>query len=162
MKASETKLLRLLEGNKQFRIPIYQRTYSWNIKHCKQLWEDLKQTTLGQDNPGHFVGSVVYIESGLYQATGVSELLIIDGQQRLTTVSLLLAALAEYVDDPKVDLRVTSSRIRNNYLLNSEEEDEALFKLLLTQNDKETLTRLVQGFEPLQDSPPRLLENYQF
>jgi len=114
MKASETKLLRLLEGNKQFKIPIYQRTYSWNTKHCNQLWEDIKQTTGDPDNSGHFVGSVVYIESGLYQATGVSELLVIDGQQRLTTVSLLLAALAEHVDDPEVDSKVTSKRIRNN------------------------------------------------
>ena len=162
MKASETKLLRLLEGNKQFKIPIYQRTYSWNTKHCNQLWEDIKQTTGDPDNSGHFVGSVVYIESGLYQATGVSELLVIDGQQRLTTVSLLLAALAEHVDDPEVDSKVTSKRIRNNYLLNSLEEDDALFKLLLTQNDKDTLQRLVQGLEPLENSPPRLVENYQF
>ena len=75
-----------------FIIPIYQRTYSWTLKECGQLWDDIIKTGSNDKVEGHFVGSVVYIERGLYQVSSIPQLLVIDGQQRLTTISLLLAA----------------------------------------------------------------------
>ena len=94
MKATETSFVKFLQGTKQFTIPIYQRTYSWTEKQCEQLWNDIIQVTTNKNIPAHFVGSIVYIEKGLYQVSDVPQLLVIDGQQRLTTLSLLLAALS--------------------------------------------------------------------
>src|SRR5438034_2864460 len=94
MKATEARLLDFLKKSPQFVIPIYQRTYSWTEKECRQLWDDIVRTGSNDAVSAHFVGSIVYIEKGLYQVSSQSPLLVIDGQQRLTTVSLLLEALA--------------------------------------------------------------------
>ncbi len=95
MQAGETSFFALLGGDKQFTIPIYQRTYSWTDEQCEQLWKDIKRTGESNEMKGHFVGSIVYIQHGLFPAGGPVELLVIDGQQRLTTLSLLLIALAK-------------------------------------------------------------------
>src|SRR5580692_2886444 len=94
MKATEATLLQFLNKSPQFVIPIYQRTYSWTELECLQLWDDIMRAGRNEQVNAHFVGSVVYIEKGLYQVSTQSPLLVIDGQQRLTTVSLLLEALA--------------------------------------------------------------------
>jgi len=75
MKATETKLLEFLKGPKQFVIPIYQRTYSWTPKQCEQLWKDIIRAT-DESVSGHFIGSIVYIEKGLYQISSVSKLFV--------------------------------------------------------------------------------------
>jgi len=94
MKATEAKLLEFLKKAAQFVIPIYQRTYSWGEKECQQLWDDVIRAGKNDKVPAHFVGSIVYVEKGLYQVSSQSPLLVIDGQQRLTTVTLLIEALA--------------------------------------------------------------------
>src|ERR1035441_9456919 len=94
MKATEAKLLQFLKKSPQFIIPIYQRTYSWTERECQQLWDDLLRAGQNDKAPVHFVGSIVYIEKGLYQVSSDSPLLVIDGQQRLTTLTLILGALA--------------------------------------------------------------------
>src|SRR5687768_13738857 len=94
MKATEAKLLEFLKKSPQFVIPIYQRTYSWAERECRQLWDDIMRTGRNDAISAHFVGSIVYIEKGLYQVSHQSPMLVIDGQQRLTTLTLLLAALA--------------------------------------------------------------------
>ena len=96
MKATETPLVKFLQGTKQFVIPIYQRTYSWTEKQCEQLWNDIIQVSKNSAIPAHFIGSIVYIEKGLYQVSSVPQLQVIDGQQRLTTLSLLLTAFGKY------------------------------------------------------------------
>src|ERR1700681_713340 len=98
MKATEARLLDLIKKSPQFVIPIYQRTYSWTEKECRQLWDDIVRTGGNDRISVHFVGSIVYIEKGLSQVTHQSPLLVIDGQQRLTTLTLLLAALAGALD----------------------------------------------------------------
>src|SRR5476649_949751 len=98
MKATEARLLDFLKRSPQFVIPIYQRTYSWAERECRQLWNDILRTGSNDSVSAHFVGSIVYIEKGLYQVSSQSPLLVIDGQQRLTTLTLLLAALAEALD----------------------------------------------------------------
>src|SRR6202167_282935 len=95
MKATEAKLLDFLKKSPQFVIPIYQRTYSWTDKECRQLWDDIVRTGSNDAVSAHFVGSIVYIEKGLSQVSIQSPHLVIDGQQRLTTVTLLIAALAK-------------------------------------------------------------------
>jgi uncharacterized protein with ParB-like and HNH nuclease domain/predicted transport protein len=150
MKASEANFLSFLKKSPQFVIPIYQRTYSWTEKECRQLWEDILRTG-GNDNvSAHFVGSIVYIEKGLYQVSSQSPLLVIDGQQRLTTLTLLLEALARALDG----LGEASSepldgfsprKLRNYYLLNPEEDADRHYKLILSQTDKDSLLAIVGG-----------------
>ena len=89
MKATEANLLAFIKKSPQFIIPIFQRTYSWTEKECRQLWDDILRTGSDDGISAHFVGSIVYIEKGIYQVTSQSQLLVIDGQQRLTTVTLL-------------------------------------------------------------------------
>src|SRR6478672_5559494 len=99
MIAVAAKLLDFLKKSPQFVIPIYQRTYSWTEQECRQLWNDIIRAGNNEAVSAHFVGSIVYIEKGLYQVTSQSPLLVIDGQQRLTTVTLLIEALARQVAD---------------------------------------------------------------
>jgi hypothetical protein len=87
VKATEAKLLAFLQKSPQFVIPIYQRTYSWTDKQCRQLWDDILRAGSSDTVAVHFIGSIVYVEQGLSQVTHQAPLLVIDGQQRLTTVS---------------------------------------------------------------------------
>jgi len=161
MKAVETNFLKFLQGTKQFVIPIYQRTYSWTLTQCEQLWKDIVRAS-GEDVAGHFVGSVVYVEKGLYQTTAVPQLLVIDGQQRLTTLSLLLVALGRAFEKAETDSEMTREKLNSYYLVNDKESDEKRFKLLLTKSDKETLTRLVEESELPQSPSLRMTENLKF
>src|SRR5277367_3639475 len=102
MKATEATLLAFLKKSPQFVIPIYQRPYSWTDKECQQLWNDIVRAGSNQAISVHFIGSIVYIEAGLSQVTHQAPLLVIDGQQRLTTVTLLLAALANALGDAEI------------------------------------------------------------
>ena len=102
MKANEANLLTLLDGTKQFILPIYQRRYSWESWHCQQLWDDIVRIGEDEDLPYHFFGSLVSRVEG---TATKQEFFVIDGQQRLATFSLLLAALgrALEVNDVEID-----------------------------------------------------------
>lgn len=149
MKASEAGLLSLLKKSPQFQIPIYQRTYSWTDRECRQLWDDIVRAGSTEDISVHFVGSVVYIETGLSLVTDQAPLLVIDGQQRLTTVTLLIAALAQALENVAEDHEPVDGfsprKLRNYYLVNPEETGERHHKLLLTQTDKSTLNAIISG-----------------
>ncbi len=147
MKATEATLLAFLKKSPQFVIPIYQRTYSWTEKECRQLWDDIVRAGSNDSITVHFVGSIVYIETGLSQVTHQAPLLVIDGQQRLTTVTLLIAALAEALGDTEPIDGFSARKLRNYYLVNPEESGERHYKLLLSQTDKTSLTALVGGNE---------------
>ena len=94
MKAKESRLLAFLSSSKQFVIPIYQRPYRWEEAQCRKLWDDVLRAGAAPEGNAHFVGSVVYIQDGLYSVTDQPALLLIDGQQRLTTFLLLIEAIA--------------------------------------------------------------------
>lgn len=162
MKATETKLLKFLNKPQQFVIPIYQRTYSWTRKECNQLWQDLIRAATNPALAGHFIGSVVYIEKGLYQVSTVPQLLVIDGQQRLTTMSLLLTALSRAAEETTENIDFTAKQIRNYYLFNNDEEGSLRYKLLLTQSDKDDLHQLLDGKKLRDVSSSRIRDNYSF
>ena len=162
MKATEAKLLDFLKKSPQFVIPIYQRTYSWTERECRQLWDDILRTGSDDAITAHFVGSIVYIEKGLYQVSSQSPLLVIDGQQRLTTVMLILEALARHVADTEPVDGFSAKKLRSYYLLNPLEEGERAFKLLLTQTDKQSLLALMQGKPELSEPSLRITENFKF
>ena len=160
MKATEAKLLDFLKKSPQFVIPIYQRTYSWTEKECRQLWEDIVRCGSSNKIAVHFVGSIVYVESGLSQVTHQAPLLVIDGQQRLTTVSLLLAALAKAVAETEPFDGFSQRKIKNYYLVNPEETGERHFKLLLSQTDKASLMAIVGDGEQPQQPSIRINANF--
>ncbi len=161
MKASETKLLDFLRTSRQFVIPIYQRTYSWTEKECKQLWDDILRAGADESISVHFVGSIVYIDKADANLTTWEPLLVIDGQQRLTTVSLLLAALARAVGDNEPFDGFSKRKIQNLYLLNPEESDERHYKLLLSQTDKASLTAIVGEMELPTENSLKVAQNFQ-
>jgi uncharacterized protein with ParB-like and HNH nuclease domain/predicted transport protein len=161
MKATEAKLLDFLKKSPQFVIPIYQRTYSWTDKECRQLWEDIVRTGSNEAVSAHFVGSIVYIEKGLYQVTSQSPLLVIDGQQRLTTVTLLIAALAKALGDTEPVDGFSPRKLRNYYLLNPEESGERHYKLILSQTDRASLTAIVGDIEQPKEYSLRVTQNYE-
>ncbi len=132
MKATEARLLEFLRKSPQLIIPIYQRTYSWTESECRQIWDDILRTGRNDTVSAHFVGSIVYIEKSLYQVSTQSPLLVIDGQQRRTTVSLILESLARHLGDTEPVDGFSAKKLRNYYLLNPEEDGDRGFKLLLT------------------------------
>ncbi|MEW4570106.1 DUF262 and DUF1524 domain-containing protein [Tautonia sp. JC769] len=162
MQATESNFLQFLKAPKQFAIPIYQRPYSWTQKQCQQLWSDILRAAKDESVTGHFIGSIVYIEKGIYQVASVPQLLVIDGQQRLTTLSLLLAALGKIIEERKAEADISRRRINNYFLFNSEEEGELYYKLQLTQGDRQTFINVVEGGDMPEDASYRIIENHRF
>ncbi|GAA9621905.1 DUF262 and DUF1524 domain-containing protein [Helicobacter pylori] len=145
MKADAMKLLDFIgkSQEKQFVIPIYQRVYSWEKEQCKQLWDDIIKTGGNDQIEGHFIGSIVFVHDGIY-TTSHNELLIIDGQQRLTTITLLFIALRDYLNDEDEFLeKFSRQKIQNRYLINSDEKGDKKFKLILSEPDRDTLLSLI-------------------
>ena len=161
MKATEAKLLDFIKKSPQFVIPIYQRTYSWTEKQCRQLWDDIIRAGENDNIGVHFVGSIVYIEESLGTVTHQSPLLVIDGQQRLTTATLLIAALADAVGDDEPIDGFSTERLRAYYLTNPFEKGDRKYKLILSQTDRDTLQAIVDGFEMPAEPSIRIRENYE-
>lgn len=130
MKAFEVSLLEFLHKSKQFAIPIYQRTYSWTKRESRQLWNDIVRTGRDDDIHAHFIGSIVYVEKGLYQVSGQEPLLVIDGQQRLTTVMLILEALARRLGDTEPMDGFSATKLCHYYLRNHLERGRARLQAL--------------------------------
>jgi uncharacterized protein with ParB-like and HNH nuclease domain/predicted transport protein len=161
MKATEARLLDFLKKSPQFVIPIYQRTYSWTERECRQLWDDILRTGNKDDVLAHFIGSIVYIEKGLYQVTTQSPLLVIDGQQRLTTVTLLIAALAKALGDEEPMEDFSAAKLRGYYLSNPLESGDRRYKLLLSQTDKDSLISIVSESPQPREASLRVTQNFQ-
>ncbi len=136
MDAKATTLLKFFEENQnnQFVIPIYQRLYSWKKEQCEQLWDDIIKIGGNDKMSGHFIGSILYVLDG---NTHSSPLLIIDGQQRLTTITLLFIALRNRSSDEVKRKKMES------YLINSDKDGDKKFRLILSESDKDTLLFLI-------------------
>lgn len=167
MKAVDSHLLTLLKASSQFIVPIYQRLYSWQEAECAQLWADIMRAGSSSALGSHFTGSIVYVAKDQATNTSAEPDLIIDGQQRVTTVTLILAALAARLETLPDDQRepwdgFSPRKIRNRYLLNDDEEGERQFKLILSQSDRQALIAILQGVEPAGDMATRVIENYAY
>ncbi|GAB2470720.1 GmrSD restriction endonuclease domain-containing protein [Streptomyces incanus] len=146
MRAQEITFLKLVQGDKQFQVPLYQRTYSWGREQLKRLWEDVgelvDQHLSGEPTAPHFLGSVV-LAPGQIQAGGVQRWLVVDGQQRLTTLMLAFAALRDHLrstgDERGVD------RVHRQVLVNEFHEGLDHYRLLPTQADREAYTACVRS-----------------
>ena len=162
MQATNRLFREIIEGNKQFIIPVFQRDYSWTTEQCNQLWHDVLRSSEGQ-NTGHFLGSFVYVEASAGAA--FSSWLVIDGQQRLTTLTLLLVALRDHVKgEDWVGDEPTSTQIDGLYLKNPNEEGDRSYKLALRRDDDETLRALVDGIAGIEEKegPNLLIEAYRY
>ena len=160
MDARRGNIYEILNGNKQFLIPVYQRYYSWDIEQCKRLWNDIVEMQK-KGKVGHFVGSIVNIAEQA-MPTGVQKYMIIDGQQRMTTLSLLLLALRDYAIKNPEDTTINARRIDNMLLKNEYESGDERYKLLLTETDRDILMRLVEEKPIPDDTRSKLLDNYKF
>ena len=156
MEAGPALLLDFLNKDSQFEIPIYQRLYAWKKEQCKQLLDDIVEAGKNDDIKSHFFGSVIYLQKEkVNQRTKPSPDLVIDGQQRLTTMSILLEVLARKIKDTEVK-GLTSEKIRTNYLKHNHK-----YKLFLTKTDKTSLHELIDGKDFSKDHS-RIKENFEF
>lgn len=161
MNAVATSLLEFLRKAPQFVIPIYQRTYSWGEPECRQLWDDIVRTGRDSKVPAHFVGSIVYVQEGLYSISHQSPLRVIDGQQRLTTIALLLEALSRRLGSKEPLDGFSAVKLRSYYLLNPVESGERKYKLILTQTDKSSLIALLEQRAKPKDHSIRVDANFE-
>ncbi|MEJ8596540.1 DUF262 and DUF1524 domain-containing protein [Helicobacter pylori] len=155
MKAGEATLLNFFEENQnnQFVIPIYQRLYSWGKEQCEQLWDDIIKIGGNDKMNGHFIGSILYV---LVDDTHSSPLLIIDGQQRLTTITLLFIALRNHSSDEVKRKEIES------YLINSNKDGDKKFRLILSESDKDTLLFLIDKNKRKPSEPSlKIVENFK-
>ncbi|PDX01504.1 hypothetical protein BB400_06505 [Helicobacter pylori] len=155
MDAKATTLLNFFEENQnnQFVIPIYQRLYSWKKEQCEQLWDDIIKTGGNDQIKGHFIGSILYVRD---DDTHSSPLLIIDGQQRLTTITLLLIALRNHSSDEVKRKEIES------YLINSNKDGDKKFRLILSESDKDTLLSLIDKDRRKPSEPSlKIVENFK-
>lgn len=166
MKAEDTLVTNLLEGAKQFIVPIFQRDYSWGTKHCQQLWKDVIRVGSDPNVKGHFLGSVVYVAAEDNTAT-ITRWLLIDGQQRITTLTLLLIALRDRItalqgNGDGNDEVSTPEELDDYYLRNRHGKGDRRHKLHLRRADHETLIALLDGKGNPDAASERVKENFNF
>src|SRR6266581_7376869 len=151
MQVGESTLKTLVEGQKQFQVPLYQRQYAWDTAQLSQLWEDILEQydlltpdesgRLPDASPLHFLGSMVLAPSPAMHAQGVTPFLVIDGQQRLTSVLIALCALRDHAasGDPQ-----ETERFNELYLVNKYAKDVSYYRLLPTQSDRDAFFACVK------------------
>jgi uncharacterized protein with ParB-like and HNH nuclease domain/predicted transport protein len=165
MKAVDRPFTSIINGTTQFVIPVFQRDYTWQAEpQCSQLWRDILRASRTGGETGHFLGAIVYVATGDSLA-GFTRWLLIDGQQRLTTLTLLLAALRDHIRDTGWtggENDPTQRRIEAYFLKNVQEEGEREQKLVLRRHDQATLRALVDCKDLPPEASERIRENYKY
>ena len=157
MQASETKLQQIIEGTKQYVVPLFQRPYSWKKPEWQMLWDDLIELSESDNPRTHFMGSIVTIPT-IAIPEGVSKYLLIDGQQRLTTIFILLCAIRDRAKETEVEELV--AEINNTILVNPYKKGLDYYKLQPTQIDREVFHKLIRAESEVHVSG--ILECYSF
>ena len=162
MKANETKVDKFLATNETtFAIPVYQRNYDWTSTQCRQLLYDIIETGKNDKINAHFIGSIVYVHDDVYTASGLTELTIIDGQQRLTTITLIYIALYRLAQ--QLDNQMLVNRIHKTYLINEFAPEAEKLKLKPTENNKEALRYILNSEEREEfRGYSKIIENFNF
>lgn len=162
MKANETKVEDFLSSNKtQFVIPVYQRNYDWTTGQCKQLLEDIIEVGISKRMNAHFIGSIVYVHDDVYTASRIKELTVIDGQQRLTTLTLVYLVLHRLAKDLKNEGLV--NEISETYLINKFSPEEEKLKLRPTDNNDRALKYLLRSDANEEYSEfSKLIDNFNY
>ena len=149
MEAKDRPFSQIIQGSKQFKIPVFQRDYSWTTTQCSQLWADINRNSQGYAERGHFIGAIVYMAAADEIGAAFGRWLVVDGQQRLTSLTLLMVALRDHIreidwvgggeDSP------TADRIDACFLKNTQEDGDRNYKLLLRRADDATLRSLIDN-----------------
>lgn len=166
MKAINRKFVEIINGSRQFIIPVFQRDFSWTRDQWDQLLRDVLRASDVEEESAHFMGSIVYVGDDL--RAGFQSWLLIDGQQRLTTLTLLLIALRDHIQESNwsgSDDGPTAARIDAYYLKNTLESGQRQFKLVLRRRDNDTLQALVSGEgtpETQGEQSESIVEAYEF
>lgn len=164
MNAINRPFTKIINGATQFVIPVFQRDYNWTEDECEQLWKDVLTAAEGPTEHSHFLGSLVYIATG-DSSPGFTRWLLIDGQQRVTTLTLLLIALRDFIADSGwkgSEDGPTAKRIDAYFLKNVEEEGARHLKLALRRHDEATLRALLNREELPQEVSEHIRDNCDF
>lgn len=162
MDVQETALRTILDGTKQYRVPLYQRPYSWEKSQVQRLWDDIERLASERTSAtaaGHFMGSLV-LSVGRTGPAG-TEFLVVDGQQRLTTLTILLCALRDYVEKNEADGHRRRTMLHESYLVNRFSEGDGHLKVLPTQADREAYRAVLDGRAP-EDANSNIAIAYKF
>jgi uncharacterized protein with ParB-like and HNH nuclease domain len=160
MDANKGNMYQILNGFKQFIIPVYQRLYSWDEEQCGRLWQDIVAMQKN-GHTGHFIGSIVNVAE-VAMPTGVQKFMIIDGQQRMTTLTLLLIALRNYAVEHPEDKTINALMITSMCLKNDYQTGYDSYKPMLTATDRDTLIKLIETSPTGKDKSERIINNYNF
>lgn len=160
MDAKKGNIFEVLNSDRQFIIPVYQRIYSWETPQCAKLWKDIVDMEKSK-RANHFVGSIVNIAEQV-MPTGVQKYMIIDGQQRMTTLTILLVALRDYVAENQANATLNSNMITDKYLKNTYQQGDDSYKLLLTKSDRTTLMELIDKIPNPNQDAKKIIDNYNF
>ena len=157
MNASETKFQPIIEGTKQYVVPLFQRAYSWKKENWSVLWDDLLWLCENSEPKSHFIGSIVTMPT-VTVPEGISKFLLIDGQQRLTTLFILLSAIRDKaLSDGLEDL---SREVQMTMIVNPFKSGLDHHKLLPTQTDRALFESLILSRDF--DNQSRITECYSF
>ncbi|MCE5223348.1 DUF262 and DUF1524 domain-containing protein [bacterium] len=163
MNAKETNLLIFLNSNMQLIVPIYQRKYSWTEEECDQLWNDTVSVALNEEQQSHFLGSIVTMLNGTPKIGEPIPYLLIDGQQRLISISLLIKAFSEHIKYLYMNENLQYKKIQDYYLFNSVELGDLKYKLILTRHDKEIYEKILEdSYIDNKSESSLIFSNYQY
>lgn len=141
MKASETSIRNLLEGTKQFQIPLFQRPYSWEKQNWEALWTDLMSLYTEEVTGCYFLGPIV-TQAVAGTADGISPFIVIDGQQRLTTLTIILAVIRNRLNNSEPEMAQEVSEL---YLINKFKKNDDYYKVIPTQDDREVYKSIIKS-----------------
>ncbi len=163
MEAKQKQIVEFLSTtNTQFTIPVYQRNYDWEEKQCSILLKDILEASSNVSSPSHFLGSIVYLHEGVY-TVGKKEFSIIDGQQRLTTITILLCVIyhkTKFFENDEI-----AEMIYDRYLVDRYLKGENKFKLILPGKNFKIFKKIIEGnFEEIEEDEQEsnLINNYNF
>ena len=161
MIATQLPIINFIQAtNVQFVIPVYQRNYDWTANECKQLFNDIINVSK-EEKGSHFIGSIVFIHEGAYSTSEVKELVIIDGQQRLTTINILYVALYRFAKE--TNQTHEAEKLYNLFLTNQYVQNESS-KLKLKQTDTNSLAfkAIMNGTEKEFNTYSNVIENFNY
>ena len=167
MQVRETSVRELVGGQRQFRVPIFQRRYGWESKQHKQLWADVvdQYDALGEERPAsagdvstHFLGSFVVMPIPAPSTAAVPAFQVVDGQQRLTSLLLLLCAIRDVAAETDEE---AIGKYNDWYITNPHTAGNEYYKLIPTEDDQRPFFSVVRrDLEGAADG--RIREAYEF